>query len=381
MPLRRLLPLLSCPLCVAANDGNRPFPLLRNPFTLHCGHTVCSSHLRTLDHTQRCPLPICPSTANANTARPNIPSSSRVTYLPAAPPPPSHQTTAALTDQFEQRVDITVTRLIEVVSRHSPPPLPVSYLGDSDHSDGDDEHTELEQAPTARILPHSIEETECRVARDMRRSSGQRRRPAPEFTSQSTLPNHSESTLPSASSASVISADSVQGSLPPSPGHAGCSPPLPPRTSCEDISDDSDSSPEPPRKRLRRDSRALVTDQQPGPWATGPQVETGNSDQLIRPLLIQPGAGPRQDPNENVEDVRARVDKELLTELSCEICFAIYYQPVTTPCQHVSRLFLEPSTNLSFFSTPLHPISIRDYSGIAPIITTQSQLRVFSFTF
>ena len=28
--------------------------------------------------------------------------------------------------------------------------------------------------------------------------------------------------------------------------------------------------------------------------------------------------------------------KELLSELTCEICFTILYQPVTTPCQHVS---------------------------------------------
>ncbi|KAF8592330.1 hypothetical protein K439DRAFT_1502939 [Ramaria rubella] len=30
----------------------------------------------------------------------------------------------------------------------------------------------------------------------------------------------------------------------------------------------------------------------------------------------------------------ARFEKELLTELTCEICFVLLYQPVTTPCQH-----------------------------------------------
>ena len=29
-------------------------------------------------------------------------------------------------------------------------------------------------------------------------------------------------------------------------------------------------------------------------------------------------------------------EKELLAELSCEICLTIYYQPITSPCQHVS---------------------------------------------
>ncbi|KAI1786509.1 hypothetical protein LXA43DRAFT_53207 [Ganoderma leucocontextum] len=29
-----------------------------------------------------------------------------------------------------------------------------------------------------------------------------------------------------------------------------------------------------------------------------------------------------------------RLEKELLTELSCEICFGLFWQPITTPCQH-----------------------------------------------
>lgn len=29
-------------------------------------------------------------------------------------------------------------------------------------------------------------------------------------------------------------------------------------------------------------------------------------------------------------------EKDLVTELSCEICFSLLYEPVTTPCQHVS---------------------------------------------
>jgi hypothetical protein len=29
-------------------------------------------------------------------------------------------------------------------------------------------------------------------------------------------------------------------------------------------------------------------------------------------------------------------EKELLAELSCEICLTLYYQPITSPCQHVS---------------------------------------------
>jgi hypothetical protein len=29
-------------------------------------------------------------------------------------------------------------------------------------------------------------------------------------------------------------------------------------------------------------------------------------------------------------------EKDLLAELTCEICLTLFYQPVTSPCQHVS---------------------------------------------
>ena len=324
MPLRRLLPLLSCPLC-ALRRGNSPLPLLRNPFTLHCGHTVCSSHLKSLDPTQRCPLPTCSFTPNLNAARPNIPSSSRVIYQPATPLPPSAQQAAATsTNQFEQRVDVTVSKLIEVVSRHSPPP-PASDFRVFDLSDEDDHYARLDRPQ----IPSSDEETKFRVGRGTRRSSGHRRRRAPGPTSQFTDPHHSESTLQSSNSVGMVSSDSVENALPSSSSwHAA-----------DGGISDSDLSPEPPKKRLRCDSRALVTDQQTQSCAIEPVAETGNSD-ANRPQPNRPGAerSPRvgEGTGGGGEDLRTRVDKELLTELSCEICFAIYYQPVTTPCQHVS---------------------------------------------
>jgi hypothetical protein len=33
--------------------------------------------------------------------------------------------------------------------------------------------------------------------------------------------------------------------------------------------------------------------------------------------------------------VLAGFQKDLLAELTCEICFVLLYQPITTPCQHV----------------------------------------------
>lgn len=35
-------------------------------------------------------------------------------------------------------------------------------------------------------------------------------------------------------------------------------------------------------------------------------------------------------------DPGARFEKELLSEVTCEICFGLLLQPITTPCQHVS---------------------------------------------
>lgn len=47
----------------------------------------------------------------------------------------------------------------------------------------------------------------------------------------------------------------------------------------------------------------------------------------------------------------AQFEKELRAELLCEICFGLMWQPVTTPCQHVSLLFLYP-LSLPILSPP-----------------------------
>lgn len=43
-----------------------------------------------------------------------------------------------------------------------------------------------------------------------------------------------------------------------------------------------------------------------------------------------------RDDADSAGDEGGRFEKELLAELTCEICFALLWQPVTTPCQHVS---------------------------------------------
>ena len=352
MPLRRLLPLLFCPLC-AVVDGTAPRPLLRHPFTLHCGHTVCLSHLETLDPAQRCPLPVCTSTPNPNTARPNIPSSSRVVYLPAVPSQaPVQQAASASADQFDQRVDVTISKLIDVVSRHSKPPSPPADHGESDLSDGDDSP---ERSPPTTTLPSSDEENEFPNIRDLSRVLGRRRRrrPAPEFMSQPTIPNPSASTSTPTTSANTVSADPGNDAL-PSSGHAGPSCAPDPPTAGGESSDGSDPSTEPPKKRPKLDTRSgEVTDREAQSPAIEPDAETGDL-QDAQPNRL--GVEPRRDPEGGDEDPQTRIEKELLTELSCDICFTIYYQPVTTPCQHVSCLlfcFCCFASNLSFRSIPV----------------------------
>jgi len=394
MPLRRLLPLLSCPLC-AVDGGGPPRPLLRHPFTLHCGHTVCSSHLETLDPSQRCPLPICSATPNSNIPHPNIPSSSRVIYLPPVPTPGSARpSTSVSADQHEQRTDITISKLIEVVSRYSRPSPSPSNRGDSDLSDGDDHQLHpLGHSPPTTALPSSDEETEFRVTRDLGRSSGyrRRRRPDPERAPQPTIPNHSEST--STNSTTVASADSIESGLPPSSGHAGRSC-FPPPTTAGGNSDGSDSTIQPPKKRPRHDTRPSVTDQKTQSHAIEPGAETGNSENIYPPGAnglhsSRLGAEPRGNPEDGDENPQTRIEKELLTELTCEICLAIYFQPVTALCQHVSCLPFFFRNLLVFCHLPFHPLSTRILFGafytMAPTpprsLRPQADVRPASFHF
>ncbi|KAG8218457.1 hypothetical protein J3R82DRAFT_4086 [Butyriboletus roseoflavus] len=62
--------------------------------------------------------------------------------------------------------------------------------------------------------------------------------------------------------------------------------------------------------------------------------------------------------------------KALATELTCEICFMLLYQPVTTPCQHV-RIPPPPSSQISH----PHRLSVQSVSSV-PSTTACSVLSV-----
>jgi hypothetical protein len=77
----------------------------------------------------------------------------------------------------------------------------------------------------------------------------------------------------------------------------------------------------PPTLRLRRSSRSTVRPRK----------------RRRKHLSAQdPPSYSQRDPHAPPTNALARFEKELLSELTCEICFLLFYQPVTTPCQHVS---------------------------------------------
>lgn len=131
-----LVPLLRCPLC-------NPPDILQNPVTLHCGHTLCATHVTS----PSCPIPSCALSLPSDFT----PAASSVTFRPAPrPSTPSKQSEYT-------RTDIVVTKIIALVrntdhktENSSPPPSPstscCSY--DSSHSDAND-------PPSLSGSPHS----------------------------------------------------------------------------------------------------------------------------------------------------------------------------------------------------------------------------------
>ena len=102
------LSLLVCPVC-------DPPGLFVSPTTLHCGHTVCASHLLP-DDPPLCPLPTCHSQL------PQINLPSHVSFFPAPPDPVQNRAPA------QPRVDITITKIISLLRRAQ------AWLGDPDAS-------------------------------------------------------------------------------------------------------------------------------------------------------------------------------------------------------------------------------------------------------
>ena len=258
--------LLLCPAC-------SPPSRLVGPTTLHCGHTVCSRHVRTkitrsspsppsssrsvetsasqgpsreretpntpvnstvsVPIVPSCPLPTCRPRLRDQVVTPRIPPNSTVAYYPPIPQPTTGAIESTRVTVSEPRLDVSVGRILHLLEKaegwEDPRKKEVTDAEDTDATDDDSQEDEHE-GKLATDVTSSGEQTPG--ARRNRRRSGR--------TSEA-------------------------------------------------------------RKRLRRND---LTD----------------------------GRHYQHSTQEELEDV---FKKELSESLTCEICFMLLYQPVTTPCQHV----------------------------------------------
>ncbi|THH14687.1 hypothetical protein EW146_g5674 [Bondarzewia mesenterica] len=278
-----LVPLIQCPVC---NAG------LVAPVTLLCGHTVCSRHVPP-PHTRpsssrnpHCPMPDCSAQIGTH-SQPTIHPTSRVAFYPANTVN-SDPLTEAFSRASHAKIDVTLSKVINLIRRAEAQPGFVPTLGHDS-----DEHTDDE-------LPSDPE-------------------PAP---SSSRIHSHSPLHLPPPRSSSAIHP-------PNSPGETSS------------VSPNTRS-----RKRRRRQSQ-FPSDSPPD--------------------------SPLRDP--------ARFEKELLTELTCEICFTLLYQPVTTPCQHITITSVPSAGKISRGSPIFKTIHTIRQSIPSVAFSVSPVPRVFSHNF
>lgn len=271
------LPLLNCPLC-------DPPGLLTSPITLRCGHTVCLSHVTE--------PPEPPSSSFVSDLLTSIASTSkRKLPLPPCPIPtcpsvnsPSDNATA------EQLPRHPLSR----VNYLPPPPLP--YLPQQDNH------------PEEKPLPLRVDVTLNKVMNLVTLSQ-------PWFLDNA-APSR-RNTLP----------------FPEDDEHTDSEPE-------EDT--EGDDTPDP--------GRHSDLDRRPS-FASVPDASLPNrASRRPRPHSRSPSRRPRKRPRRTRQQpahdrptvaaepplsASARFEKELLAELTCQICFGLLWQPVTTPCQHV----------------------------------------------
>ncbi|KAI0638226.1 hypothetical protein C8Q77DRAFT_1215091 [Trametes polyzona] len=111
--------------------------------------------------------------------------------------------------------------------------------------------------------------------------------------------------------------------LPPqSPTNVASRDPSPPSREIDQVG--RVSTPSPTRSNPRHRSRS--------PSEASPRLPPRKRRRRLHRRVSPPQA--RTSPHRTDHDPQARIEKELLSELTCEICFGLLWQPLTTPCQH-----------------------------------------------
>ncbi|KAH9856100.1 hypothetical protein C2E23DRAFT_882230 [Lenzites betulinus] len=81
---------------------------------------------------------------------------------------------------------------------------------------------------------------------------------------------------------------------------------------------------------------------------------------------VSPARAPAS-PHRTDHDPQSRLEKELLTELTCQICFGLLSQPLTTPCQHPKlQVFTAPAAR-GVTQVKRQNAALTEFSPLSPV--------------
>lgn len=280
-----LLPLLRCASCRL---------LLEAPTTLNCGHTVCSKHVSLDRHASS----VTPSPASSSQTGSSDPAPAH-TPVSSAPLYPSHRSRPSACP-------------VEGCRPRQPASRVLSRSGDAISGSGVTVTPAADQPPPAPPVAASQNPLRSQAKLDVTVSklleavtTAARAQTGPAAGPSGQPPSHSDSDSEDDSdddSAQRSSRIQYPLARSPSPDRNGDDGPTETRSVLNHNRIPSES---PPRPRKRQRIHMPV------------QTPTGVPDRTSPALTFE---------------------KELLGELTCEICFMLMHQPITTPCQHVSFL-------------------------------------------
>lgn len=336
-----LAPLLQCPACDQ---------IITHPTTLICGHTVCSKHVLltptegaashlepdTSDSTNpqpaHTPLPSCPILTcytpggarplrrrdtpifTSSQSHPDDPVFPPVIYMPPPndqfstrhPPPP-----LAKVKIPHPRIDVTLKRVLDVLGRFVDLRVEPEILASGPPTAGvvvSRRELRTRSASRSSSTNNSVRGTQ-RGVRDLRRSS---RSSSPIGALVHNVPNQPEdaSIIPGA----FLSGHSLKGDDVPVIDTQKQRP-VKSRRLGPDVSHVV------PARKSSRTSSPLPPPSEPPVMTT---AKIGNSKVASELERLHPAK-------------LAALTEAVLPEMTCDVCYQLFYDPVTTPCQHVSR--------------------------------------------